>query len=299
MTHSLFLVLRDTTTIGLREETVYMSPERTESMNVFHNRSLANEAVIITGATGGIGAKTAAQLAKMGSSLFLTGRNEEKLEEIKENILDKHGPTTEVHSTAGDITKETDRQAIVDDAIETIGPITGLINSAGLGEGRHSFETLSNEQIEDLMDVNYTSTVLLTRKVYKHMKNNETGAIVNISSLSGLRGTYQHIPYSASKFALTGFTHSLSIEAIEYGIRVNAVAPGWVDTKMGKEGMRTKAKAKGNSYEEQRKIETEKIPSGKFTEPEEVANTIAFLLTDAAENIIGETVKISGGSVLR
>jgi 3-oxoacyl-[acyl-carrier protein] reductase len=243
--------------------------------------------------------KTAAQLAEMGSSLLLTGRNEEKLERIKQDLLDTHNSNTKVHSTAGDITKESDRQAIVDDAAQMDGSITGLVNSAGIGEDRHPFETLSKEHIDNLMNVNFTSTVLLTKAVYEHMINNDRGKIVNISSLSGLRGTYQHIPYSASKFALTGFTHSLAIEAIEHGIRVNAIAPGWVDTEMGREGMRSKAKAVGNSYEEQREIEADGTPSGTFTDPEEVANTIAFLLTDAASNIVGETVKISGGSVLR
>jgi len=267
-------------------------------MNVFHDGSLANEAVIVTGATGGIGAATATRLAEMGAALFLTGRDKEDLAEIRENILANCDSAT-IHYTAGDITDEADRRAIVEDAVETVGPLTGLVNSAGVGEARHPFETLRRHQIEELLDVNFTSTVLLTREVYKHMKEQEGGAIVNISSLSGLRGTYQHIPYSASKFALTGFTHSLAIEAIEHGVRVNAVAPGWVDTEMGREGMQTKGAAVGNSYEEQRAIEAEKTPSGEFTEPEEVANTIAFLLADAAENIVGETVKISGGSVLR
>lgn len=265
----------------------------------FDDNSLANETVVITGATGGIGAETARVLADMGASLALTGRNEEKLKTIAAEIDDRQGPRTKVHPAAGDITVKEDRDRIITEAIEKVGPVTGLVNSAGIGEGRHPFESLTQEHIESLMEVNYTATLLFTQDVYEHMKERNEGAIVNISSLSGLRGTYQHIPYSAAKFALTGFTHSLAIEGIEHGIRVNSVAPGWVDTEMGREGMRTKAEANGNTYQEQREIEAKKIPSGEFTDPVEVANTIGFLLTDAAENIVGETVKISGGSVLR
>ncbi|RQG94528.1 SDR family NAD(P)-dependent oxidoreductase [Natrarchaeobius oligotrophus] len=267
-------------------------------MVVFNDKSLANQTVLITGATGGIGAETANKFAEMGASLVLTGRNESKLSDLERELVDKQDSSGKVSSVIGDITVEKDRQKIVREA-ENVGPITSLVNSAGLGEGRHPFETLSAEQIESLMEVNYTATVLLTQKVYEFMKKRNEGTIVNISSLSGLRGTYQHIPYSASKFALTGFTHSLAVEAIEHGIRVNCVSPGWVDTEMGREGMRTKAKATGNTYEEQCSIEKEKIPSGRLTDPIEVANTIGFLVSDAAENIVGETVKISGGSVLR
>ena len=276
-----------------------MAEYRYNRMGVFDDGSLTGERVLITGATGGIGAETARTLADMGASLALTGRDKKKLQSIANEIDDRQPIGSDVHSVAGDITIEEDRERIVSEAIDVVGPVTGLVNSAGLGEGRQPFETLSLEHVESLMEVNYTATLLFTQRVYKHMKEEERGSIVNISSLSGLRGTYQHIPYSASKFALTGFTHSLAIEAIEHGIRVNCVAPGWVDTEMGKEGMRTKAEAAGNSYEEQREIEASKIPSGEFTEPSEVANTIAFLLTDVSDNIVGETVKISGGSVLR
>jgi len=268
-------------------------------MGVFDDESLADETVLITGATGGIGAETARILADMGASLALTGQKEQKLGAIESEIDDRQQPGRGVHAVAGDITIEEDRERIVREAIDAVGPVTGLVNSAGLGEARHPFETLDAEQVESLMEVNYTATLLLTQGVYEHMKERQEGAIVNISSLSGLRGVYQHIPYSAAKFALTGFTHSLAVEAIEHDIRVNSVAPGWVDTEMGREGMRTKAEAAGNSYEEQYEIEASKIPSGEFTDPREVANMIAFLLTDAAENIVGETVKISGGTVLR
>jgi 3-oxoacyl-[acyl-carrier protein] reductase len=134
--------------------------------------------------------------------------------------------------------------------------------------------------------------------VYKEMIKQKNGAIVNISSLSGLRGRYGDSPYVSSKFALIGFTHSLALEAIEHRIRVNAVCPGYVDTEMGQNAILSSAQRNGLSYEEQlEKIKTD-IPSSEIIKPIEVANTVAFLLTNAANNIVGESIKISGGAVL-
>jgi 3-oxoacyl-[acyl-carrier protein] reductase len=121
---------------------------------------------------------------------------------------------------------------------------------------------------------------------------------VNVSSLSGLRGTYGNSAYSASKFAITGFTQSFAVEAIEHNIRVNSVCPGFVDTDMGINAIKRKAGRESKSFEEKMKEVESGIPSGRITTAREVANTIAFLLTDAAENIVGESVKISGGSVM-
>src|SRR5690606_5310852 len=118
-------------------------------------------------------------------------------------------------------------------------------------------------------------------------------------SLSGLRGGYGHTAYAASKFALIGFTHCLAVEAIKHNVRVNAVCPGFVDTEMGYDVIRRQAAANRVSFEEQLERTNAGIPSGRTTTPEEVANAIAFLLTDAAASIVGESLKISGGAVLR
>jgi len=98
---------------------------------------------------------------------------------------------------------------------------------------------------------------------------------------------------------LIGFTQSFALEAIQHGIRVNSVCPGYVETDMGASSIQTKGIREGRSFEEQYKIANESLPSGRISTPREVANTIAFLLTDAASNIVGESVKISGGSVMR
>ncbi len=267
-------------------------------MSVFRTDALEGEIVLVTGATGGIGSSTAETLAGMGADLLLTGRDESRLADVRESAASATS-SGRVITQQADLTSERDRRGLLTAADDEFGGVTTLVNVAGVGGGRTAFENVSEEELRRVLEVNYTATVLLTQIVYRELKKAGSGAIVNVSSLSGLRGTYQSVPYCGSKFALIGFTQSLSLEAIEHNIRVNAVCPGWVDTRMAHQGMKEKAKAKGRTYEDQREHERGSIPSDQITDPEEVANTIAFLLTNATENIVGESLKISGGVVLR
>ena len=267
-------------------------------MNVLNSTALQDEVVLVTGATGGIGSETARVLSDLDADLVLTGRREDALDKLNDD-LQKNGSDTTIYTHAADITIPDDRRTLLKRSEEEVGSITGLVNGAGIGDNRVGFENLEDSDIEETIRVNYAATVKLTRAVYGRMIEHGHGAIVNVSSLSGLRGTYQHVPYTGSKFALTGFTQSLALEAIENDVRVNAVCPGWVDTEMGRDGIASKAQTNDISVEEQLSKELDAIPSGRITDPKEVANTIAFLLADAVPNIVGETVKLSGGSVLR
>ncbi|MFC7395490.1 SDR family NAD(P)-dependent oxidoreductase [Scopulibacillus cellulosilyticus] len=263
-------------------------------MSIFAKDVLKGKHALVTGATGGIGSETAKVLAGMGASVTITGRRLEKLDELSKEISEMD-LNSKVFSYAADLGKEEEREKLVSAAEKAHGPVSLLVNNAGvLGGG--TVDQLEQADIERVMYINYTSTVLLTQLIYKTMKQQKDGAIVNVASLSGLRGTYGGTAYASSKFALIGFTHSMAVEAIEHGIRVNAVCPGFVDTEMGRNSVQNKADRENRSVSE---VIKGSIPSGRMTTPSEVANTIAFLLTDAAENIVGESVKISGGSVLR
>ncbi|MDY0394632.1 SDR family NAD(P)-dependent oxidoreductase [Virgibacillus halophilus] len=263
-------------------------------MSIFSSDALKGEHALVSGATGGIGAATAKVLVEMGAAVTITGRNKEKLQKLADEIQHKH-PEAKLCKQTADLRVDADREKLLKTAEQTCGSITLLVNSAGAAGG-NTVDKLTREDMEKIMDLNYTSTVLLTQQVYQKMVQLKRGAIVNVSSLSGLRGTYGNTAYAASKFALIGFTHAMAVEAIAHGIRVNAVCPGWVDTKMGQQSVQRKAERSGSSVEA---LLEASIPSGRMSEPEEIANTIAFLLTDAARNIIGESVKISGGTVLR
>ncbi|WP_173917847.1 SDR family NAD(P)-dependent oxidoreductase [Halobacillus sp. Marseille-Q1614] len=265
-------------------------------MSIFSNEALSNQHILITGATGGIGYQAAIEAVQAGAKVTITGRNEEKLAGLREECL--KNKEAEVFVYPSDLNKAEGRRSLIKEAQNQYGPMTGLVNSAGISGGG-SIENLSEEDLRKVMELNYFSTVLLTQEVYPHMKKEGKGAIVNISSLSGLRGTHSNIAYSASKFAVTGFTQSLAVEAIEHNIRVNAICPGFVETEMGKQAIKRKGEREGRSYEEQLETAKSRIPSGRLSTPEEVARSIVFLLSDAASNIVGESLKISGGSVMR
>lgn len=266
-------------------------------MTIFAKDALAHKHILITGATGGIGFETAKVVADMGAKVTITGRSEEKLNELVVE-LDKITGKENIFVQPADLTKNEDRMNLIAKAEKAHGFINGLVNSAGVSGGR-TVEELDEEFIEKLMNLNYKCTFLLTQEIYCKMMERKEGDIVNLASLSGLRGTHGNTAYAASKFAVVGWTQSMALEAIEHGIRVNAVCPGYVDTEMARNSIRRKAERKGISFEEGMKEAEKSIPSGRISTPEEVANTVAFLLTDAAKNIVGESVKISGGSVMR
>ena len=266
-------------------------------MAIFSSEALQGKHAIITGATGGIGRAIVRQLSRMGADMTLTGRDQAKLAELREEIVSQI-PSVRLHTVAADLTREEGRVRLVREAELANGPVSLLVNNAGVYKFG-TVEELTEDDLEELMRINFTSTVMFTRLVYEGMKKRREGAVVNVASLSGLRGTYGNTAYSASKFALVGFTHCFAVEAIRHNVRVNAVCPGFVDTDMGHRVIRENAAVRGETYERQLELTNAGIPSGRITTPEEVANAVAFLLTEASGNIVGETLKISGGAVLR
>ncbi|EXJ24074.1 putative sugar dehydrogenase [Alkalibacterium sp. AK22] len=265
-------------------------------MTLFSTETFTGKHVLITGATGGIGYDTAKVMAETGAAVTITGRKEDVLNKLADEIRE-HVPEAKVVKVTADLADGVDRERLLQEAEEANGPVDLLVNSAGI-MGGGIVEELTQIELEKVMHLNYTVPILLTQQVYAAMKKQGEGAIVNVSSLSGLRGVYGGTAYTGSKFALNAFTQSFAHEAIEHKVRVNAVCPGYVDTVMGREAISSKAEREGHTFEEQYQIESRNLPSKRITTAREVAHTIAFLLSDAAENIIGETVKISGGSLM-
>lgn len=205
-------------------------------MAIFSSEVFKNQHALVTGATGGIGYETAKVLARMGADITITGRKEAILKQLKEVILSEQTQVN-IDYVVADLAESSDREKLIRSAQNTFGPISLLVNSAGISGGS-IVEELSQDVLERIMHLNYTVSILLSQEIYKTMKENEVGAIVNVSSLSGLRGTYGGAAYVGSKFALNGFTQSFALEAIKHNVRVNAVCPGYVDTKMGRDAIR-------------------------------------------------------------
>jgi 3-oxoacyl-[acyl-carrier protein] reductase len=265
-------------------------------MSIFASDALQGEHAIITGATGGIGQVIAHRVAGMGASVTITGRDADKLDVLKQGIVQSL-PEARIHAVAADLALDADRRRLVAEAERHLGPVSLLVNNAGTYRFG-TVEELTESELDELMQVNFKTAVLLTQLVYIGMKERRKGRIVNVSSLSGLRGRFGHTAYSASKFALMGFTQCFALEAIQHQVRVNAVCPGNVDTEMGRGVIGRLAAVRGLTFDEQAAKTRSDIPSGRVTTPEEVADTIAFLLTDAGGNIVGESVKISGGTLM-
>ncbi|AOM81821.1 SDR family NAD(P)-dependent oxidoreductase [Salisediminibacterium beveridgei] len=265
---------------------------------IFAKEAFETKHVLITGATGGIGEAVAVAAAEHGMKVTLTGRNPDKLKAVTETVRAHGGSKASVQAVRGDLTVKEDRSRMLDEAMEAHGPLHHLVNNAGIAKGA-VMEDLTEEDLRDVMELNFTSTVLFTQEVYHRMtKANSGETIVNVASLSGLRGTYGATAYCGSKFALIGFTQSFAYEAIEHGIRVNAVCPGFVETDMARSIIQRKAERKGRTYEEEYKTTMDSLPSKRITQPDEVANSILYLMSPAAGNIIGESMKISGGAVM-
>lgn len=251
--------------------------------------------MLITGASGEIGSETAKTVAAMGASVSLTGRNEEKLS-LLANELKAEGAS--VHFLKADMTKEEERNFLVESCENQLGFISGLVNCAGIAGGT-VLEELEEAFVRNMLDVNLISAMMLTKLVYEKMREKRSGRIIHVSSLSGIRGTHGNSAYAASKFALRGFMQSLAVEAVQHGVIVNAICPGFVETKMGREVIKSKAQRNGMTFEQQYEEVLKGLPSGRITTPLEVANIIGFLLTDATQNIVGESILLSGGSIMK
>ncbi|UCZ54907.1 SDR family oxidoreductase [Bacillus shivajii] len=256
--------------------------------------ALAEKHYLVTGATGGIGQAIVIALCQAGAKVTGVGRSYEKNEALLSRLK-----VLRIHESykfvCADLTKKEDREQLCTTENTFYD---GLINNAGVLGGT-TIDQLTEEDIRSVMEVNYTATVLLTQQFYNRLVNDKKrGVIVNISSLSGLRGTYGNGAYAASKFALNGFMQCFALEAIKQNIRVNSICPGYVETKMGEKAIQKKADFEQKSFQEAYDEANLALPSGRITKPEEVANTCVFLCSDAAENIVGEQIKISGGGVL-
>ena len=228
---------------------------------------------IITGATSGIGLATAKVLKREGWSLSLVGRKTEAVEEeFKEDLIIK-----------ADISDPRVAEEIVKRTVEKFGRLDALINNAGQTLDKPLLR-ITAEDLENHFRTNIFSAFLLSKSALRYFKDG--GVIVNVSSVVGIIGNSWQTAYSASKAGLIALTKSLAKEMGSRGIRVVAVAPGFIETPMT-EGLPEQVKKK---Y-------LENIPLRRFGKPEEVAEVIAFLVSDKASYISGQVIVVDGGLI--
>lgn len=253
--------------------------------------SLKNKSIIITGAAMGLGLATATELASRGADLTLVDFNEKSLETaVKE--LKKEYPSIKVVSVVGDASKEEDVQKYVDQAVKAFGRIDGLYNNAGI-EGRQAPMTEYDISVfRRVLDINVMGVYFGMRYVIPVMQKQKYGRIVNVASVGGLRGVMNQVAYVASKHGVSGMTKNAALEYGRDGIITNAIAPGAILTPMVAEAF------KQVNPEDPKKAESDyaqRNPTKRLGLPEEVAKVVAFLLSEDASYVSGQTIAIDGG----
>jgi 3-oxoacyl-[acyl-carrier protein] reductase len=248
---------------------------------------LTGKVALVTGASSGIGRATAEVLAECGATVAINyHKNEKGAEETRAGIEKKGGHAVAIRA---DVTRTADVRALVDRAAQELGPINILVNNAGSLVERLKLLELTEERWDYVMDLNLKSAFLCAQAVAPSMMERKEGAIINVSSIAGRNGgALGSIHYSTAKGGLITFTKGLAKELATYGVRVNAVSPGVVDTAFH-ETFSTPEVMKGY---------VAAIPLGRIGTPAEVARVIAFLASDAANFVAGETIEINGGMVM-
>jgi 3-oxoacyl-[acyl-carrier protein] reductase len=247
---------------------------------------LEGRKALITGGSRGIGRATAILFAKAGCDLAINFINQKEAADKVRKEIDKIGRECLVFKA--DISQKNDINSMIKGIIKEWGRIDILVNNAGIwtyGEmGKMSEKTWA-----ETMKINVDGVFYTCNAVVPYMKEKKRGWIISVSSTAGVRGEAFHSHYAASKGALVSFTKSLAAELGPYNIRVNCVAPGWVDTDMCSEVF---------SDPDFRAKVQESIPLRRIPPPEDIAGPILFLVSDLAQHITGEVLNVNGGSVL-
>ncbi len=248
---------------------------------------LTNKTALVTGASSGIGAATAAVLADLGARVAIGyHRNRTGAEEVRDKIA---ATGAKVAAIRADMRNSAEVARMVASAIAQLGPIDILVNNAGSLVARIPLSKLTEESWDEVMDLNLKSVALCSKTVAASMVERKSGAIVNVVSIAGRNGGGPGAgPYAAAKGGLISFTKSMAKELAPHGVRVNALSPGVIDTPFHEvfstpEMMQNFVKA---------------IPLGRVGTAMECAMAIAFLVSGAASYIVGETLEVNGGQLM-
>jgi len=238
---------------------------------------LKNSNIVLTGATGGIGNSILEKLVDAGAKVVATGTNVEKLSEIKNKYKS-------VKVEKFDISEHKQIENFINKVSDELGnKIDVLINNAGVTSDNLSIR-MKEEEWKKVIDINLTSTFLLSKNVLKKMLKNKKGKIINITSVVGHTGNIGQANYTASKAGLVAMSKSFALEYGKKNINVNCVSPGFITTDM--------TKKIDENYKE---ILKSKIPLDRFGDPKDVANTVLFLCSNLSDYITGETIHVNGG----
>ena len=236
-----------------------------------------NKNIIVTGASGGIGNSIIKKLNESGANLLASGTRIEKLEELKSKF-------NNIKILKFDISQNDKIEEFIENAsAELGGNLDCIINNAGITMDNLAIR-MSLDEWKKVIDINLTSTFLLSKFAIKKMLKNKSGKIINITSVVGHTGNLGQANYTASKAAIVAMSKSLAIEYAKKNININCISPGFIKTAMTEK-----------IDEKFKEIIISKIPSARLGEPEDIANAVHFLASNQSDYINGETLHVNGG----
>lgn len=252
---------------------------------MFNPFSIEGKTILVTGATSGMGRATALLCSKMGAQVIAIGRNQERLASLQAELENEEIRELENLYISADLTDAEQVKALIEQCPE----IDGIANCAGIAN-MNPFQFVTKEEMQRVMDVNCFGPVMLVNQLLKAKKLKKGGSVVFVSSVDGPKIVHAgNSVYSASKSALVGMARNMAIDLASKKIRVNCVLPGTTDTPM----VRT-----GSATEEMLAETAKQLPMKRFAEPEEIANAIVFLLSDASSYITGTELVVDGGTTI-
>jgi 3-oxoacyl-[acyl-carrier protein] reductase len=243
---------------------------------------LTGKTALVTGATGGIGEGIARAFHAAGATVAISGRKLDVLESLAKDLGER------VHIVPCDLADRTQVQNLIDEAVAKLGRLDILVNNAGLTKD-NLFMVMKDEQWDDVIAVNLTSTFMLCRAASRHMVRNKSGfgRIINISSVSGVFGNPGQGNYAAAKSGMIGMTKSLAREVASRGITANCIAPGFISTPMT-DVLNDKQKAEI----------AEMIPAKRFGSTRDIAAAAVYLASDEGGYMTGQTMHVNGGMAM-
>ncbi|MDC1128263.1 3-oxoacyl-ACP reductase FabG [Candidatus Pelagibacter sp.] len=239
--------------------------------------NLENKNIIVTGASGGIGNSIIKKLKEAGANILASGTRIEKLEELKKNFEN-------IKILKFDISQSNKIEEFIENATSELGgSLDGIVNNAGITKDNLAIR-MSLDEWQKVININLTSTFLMSKFAIKKMLKNKSGKIVNITSVVGHTGNLGQANYTASKAGIVAMSKSLAIEYAKKNININCISPGFIKTAMT-----------DKIDDKFKEIIVSKIPSARLGEPEDIANAVLFLSSDQSNYINGETLHVNGG----
>ena len=239
-------------------------------------KDLENKNIIVTGASGGIGNSIVEKLNDCDANVLASGTRLEKLEELKSKF-------NKIKILKFDISQSDKIEEFIDNAANELGGLDCIVNNAGITQDNLAIR-MSIDEWKKVIDINLTSTFLMSKFAIKKMLKNKKGKIINITSVVGHTGNLGQANYTASKAGLVAMSKSLAIEYAKKNINVNCISPGFIKTAMT-----------DKIDEKFKEVIVSKIPSARLGEPEDIANAVLFLASENSNYINGETLHVNGG----